>query len=166
MEFFGYTLNWIKGEIFEGWMIALWGTLLLILTAYFWKFGQTSTIRALIIPFLLIGLIWSIAGVSGVFIQKQRIPRYQKAYQQDPAAFIQNEKERVGGFIGWYRYGLGGGMVLVLAGLALFRLWGGNHGRAIGLALILAGFSLLLIDHISQHNALTYQEEINKVLES
>ena len=68
--------------------------------------------------------------------------------------------------MGWYRYGLGGGMVLVLAGLALFILWGGNHGRAIGLAVILAGFSLLLIDHVSQNNAIPYQKEINKALES
>ena len=79
MEFIDYTLNWIKGEIFEGWMIALWGTLLLVLAAYFWKFGQAATIRDLIIPFLVVGLIWSITGVTGVIIQKQRIPRYQKA---------------------------------------------------------------------------------------
>ena len=101
-----------------------------------------------------------------VHVNKQRIPRSRQDYKKDPSAFIKSEKERVDGFMPWYRYTLGGGMVLILVGLGLFRLWGGNHGRAIGLAVILAGFSLLLIDHISQHNALTYQGEINKALKS
>jgi hypothetical protein len=51
MVFIKHTVNWFKGESFEGGMIILWGLLVLGLATYFWKFGHSSTIRIMIIPF-------------------------------------------------------------------------------------------------------------------
>lgn len=44
-------------------------------------------------------------------------------------------------------------------------LWGGNHGRAIGAAVIMFALTLLMIDHTSENNAQMYQAEIIKALE-
>ena len=37
MTFIEHTLNWVKGEIFEAGMLALWGTMLVVMTVFFWK---------------------------------------------------------------------------------------------------------------------------------
>ena len=85
-------------------------------------------------------------------------------YEKDHSAFVKSERQRVDGFIWWYRYLLIGWSVLILIGLALFTFWGGNQGRAIGLAVILFALAGLLVDHTSEHNARTYHSEINKEL--
>lgn len=164
MEFIEYTVNWVKGENFEGGMVALWGVMLVVLAAYFWKFGHSATARVLIIPFLVVGLFWGIAGGAGLYRNTLRVDKFRMEYKKDPAAFVESEKKRVDGFIGLYRYLLAGWGVLILIGLAIFTFWGGNHGRAIGLAVILFAVAGLLVDHTSEHNARTYQSEINKAL--
>ena len=166
MEFFEHTANWIKGEAFEGGMIFLWGAALIILAAYFWKFGHLVTARALIIPFLVVGLFWSIAGGVGIYRNTVRVEKFQVEYKKDPVVFVESEKKRVEGFIGWYRYLLIGWAALIITGLAIFMFWGGNHGRAIGLAVIIFAIAGLLVDHTSEHNARTYYAEINKTLSS
>ena len=54
--------------------------------------------------------------------------------------------------------------MLVLVGLALFNLWGGNPGRAIGLAVIPCGVAGLMVDHTSEHNARAYHARIEKTI--
>ena len=58
MTFIEHTVSWFRGESFEGGMLILYGAMLVVLSAYFWKFGQSVTIRALIIPFFVVGLFW------------------------------------------------------------------------------------------------------------
>jgi len=164
MEFIEHTVNWVKGENFEGGMVALYGAMLVVLAVYFWKFGHSATARVLIIPFLVVGLFWGIAGSVGVYRNTHRVEEFRMEYEKKPAAFVKNEKRRVDGFIGWYRYLLVGWSLLILIGLALFMFWGGNHGRAIGLAVILFAVAGLLVDHTSEHNARTYQSEINRAI--
>jgi len=162
MGFFEHTTNWFKGEAFEGGMITLWGIALVILSAYFWKFGHLMTARALVIPFLVVGLFWSIAGGAGIYRNTLRLEEFHIEYKKDPAVFVESEKKRVEGFIGWYRYLLIGWTVLTIIGLAIFMFWGGHQGRAIGLAVIVFATAGLLVDHTSEHNAYTYYDEINK----
>ncbi len=166
MEFFKYTINWFKGESFEGGMILLWGLLLIVMSAYFWKFGHSSTIRIMIIPFLVVGLFWGLAGGAGLYINSYRVEKYQIEYDKNQTVFIENEKKRVEGFFKWYPYLLAGWSVLILFGLALFMIWGGNLGRAIGLAVILFAVPGLLVDHTSENNARSYYFEIKKCIEA
>ena len=53
MEFFEHTVHWIKGENFEGGMIALWGVMMIVLAVYFLIFGHSEITRVLIIPFVM-----------------------------------------------------------------------------------------------------------------
>ena len=56
--------------------------------------------------------------------------------------------------------------MLVVVGLAIFHLWGGNLSRAVGVAVILFAVGGLLVDHTSEHNARTYHAEILGALDS
>jgi hypothetical protein len=136
------------------------------MAAFFWRYGQAATARALIVPFLVVGLFWGVIGVVNVQRNTQRISKVRQASEKDPAAFVISEKKRVDDFIRWYRPLLIGWSVLILIGLALFNFWGGNNGRAIGLAVILFGVTGLMVDHTSEHNAFKYLAEITRALKS
>lgn len=161
-----HALNWVKGEVFEASMLALWGTLLVVLALFFWKFGFSATTRALIAPVLAVGLFWGVAGGAALYVNSQRPAAYTAAYEQDARAFVASEDQRVERFIWVYPYLLAAWAVLILLGLAAFMLWGGNTGRAVGLGLILFGVSGLLVDHTSEHNAHAYRAELDKALQS
>ena len=162
MTFFKHTEEWFKGEAFEAWMLVIFGTLLVILALYFWKFGHSPTARVLVVPFLVVGLFWGIAAGAGIIRNKARVEAFRAEHEKAPADFVESEKKRVEGFLGWYRPLLIGWSVLMLVGLALFNFWGGNLGRAVGLAVILFGVAGLMVDHTSEHNARAYHAEINK----
>ena len=54
--------------------------------------------------------------------------------------------------------------VTIIAGIGCYVFLGGAWGRAIGLALILFGFSELFIDHFSEEGAETYHQQIVRAL--
>lgn len=164
MTFFKHTENWFKGETFEAGMLVVFGSMLVILALYFWKFGHGSTARVLVIPFLVAGLFWSLAAGIGLVRNPSRVERFREAHEKSPAEFVQSERERVEGFTKWYRPLLIGWTVLILVGLCLFHFWGGNLGRSIGLVVILFSIAGLMVDHTSENNAKDYYAEINKAL--
>lgn len=164
MTFFNHTEEWFKGEAFEAGMLVIFGSLLVILSLYFWKLGPSPTARVLVIPFLVVGLFWGIAAGAGLYRNPSRLQNYRVEHEKAPEAFVQSEKTRVEGFLGWYRPLLIGWSTLIIIGLALFNFWGGNLGRAVGLAVILFGVAGLMVDHTSEHNAQKYYAEINEAL--
>ena len=164
MTFFKHTENWFKGEAFEAGMLIIFGVMLVILALYFWKFGHSPTARVLIVPFLVVGLFYAIVAGTLTLRNKARLETFRAEHEKAPVEFVQSEKERVDGFLKWYRPLLIGWSVLLLIGLALFHFWGGNLGRAISLAVILFGVAGLMVDHTSEQNARSYHAEIVKAL--
>lgn len=59
MNLIDYTTNWIKGELFEAKLIVAFGILTLIAGFLFWKTGTTPNAKALFIPFIMVGAIYS-----------------------------------------------------------------------------------------------------------
>ena len=145
-------------------MLVIFGSLLVILAFYFWKFGHTPTARVLVIPFLVVGLFWSMTAGFGLYRNTHRLEQYRAVYKKAPSEFVKSEKDRVGAFEKWYRPLLIGWSVLVLIGLALFHFWGGNLGRAVSLAVILFAVAGLMVDHTSEHNSRAYFAEISREL--
>ena len=166
MTFIEHSLNWVKGELFEANLLALWGAMIVVLATFFWKFGHTATAKSLVIPFMVVGLFWGLAGGISLYVNTHRIDKYTMEYEKEPHEFVVSERKRVDGFIWVYRYLLITWSIMILMGLAFFMIWGGNHGRAIGLGFILFGISGLLVDHTSEQNAHAYDVAINKELES
>ena len=62
MEFIQHTINWVRGEILESVVFAAFGFITLIISIIFWRFGKTPNAKGMIIPLLVIGLFYFIAG--------------------------------------------------------------------------------------------------------
>jgi len=160
MDFIDYTLNWCKGEIFEGRMLALFGVIVLIIAMLYWAFGNTSFAKAMIIPFLVLGCFYTSGGLGVVYTNKQRIVSFEKQFNTDEAGFVEAEKERIEFYLRRYPAIMWGMAATILVGLCCFLLWSGPYGRAVGLALILFGFSTLFLDHFSEERAKNYHHVI------
>lgn len=165
MNFIEHAINWCTGEIFEGKMIALFGIAVVAVSIAFWKTGTTPYAKAIVVPLLVVGLLSISAGSFMVINNNKRIVVYKAAYQENPTAFVQSEKKRTDDFIKWYPYTMYIMSAIILVGIASYLFFGGAWGRGIGLALILFGFSVLVIDHFSEERAETYHHHIVKALE-
>ena len=164
MNFIEHTVNWCTGEIFEGKMIALFGIAVIAISIAFWKIGTTPFAKAIVVPLLIVGLLSATAGSFMVVNNNKRIVSYKAAYQENPTAFVQNEKERTDDFIKWYPYTMYIMSAIIIVGISSYLFLGGAWGRAIGLALILLSLSLLSIDHFSEERAETYHQHIVREL--
>lgn len=165
MEFINHTITWSKGEIFEGVIIAVFGILTIVLGVIFWKFGGTPNAKALLIPLIMVGLIFTGSGISMIIFNQKRIVKFEQTFQKDPETFVQQEKQRVEDF--QYLYTITKVLATIFFALALIFFWftKNHHLQAIGIALILFGLSGLVIDYFSEERADTYYEIILKELE-
>jgi len=164
MDAFKHTDNWIKGEIFEGGFILIYGIAMLIIAFSFWKFSQFASTKALALPILFVGLFWGTAGVLGIAFNMGRTEKLRIEYHENPKNFIQLEEKRVNRFWVIYRYAIMAWATMIVTGLVLFLFWSGMNIKAIGISLILFGIAGLLVDHTSQNNAKNYYIEIQKAL--
>ena len=160
MEFVEHAVAWCRGEIFEGRMLALFGASVVALAFIFGKLGSTPSTRARFWPLLVDGMAALVVGVSMNFSNQARIPAYRAAYAEDPAGFVQSELQRTEAFIRWYPYTMYTFSVVILLGCGIF-LWRPTPlGRAIGLATLVMGLSVLFLDHFSEERAEAYHSKI------
>lgn len=62
------TLNWYKGEMFEGKLILVFGLVTVVLAILFRFWGSTPYAKALLVPVMVAGLLFSVIGASnGIF---------------------------------------------------------------------------------------------------
>ncbi|MBL4782243.1 MAG: hypothetical protein JKX92_08375 [Porticoccaceae bacterium] len=159
------SLQWCKGEIFEGRLYLLFGICVCLLAFLYWKSGSTVFAKAMFLPFLLLGLLASGTGLSLMMSNEKRLIDYQQAFDSSPNEFLASDKLRTEGFIGWYPYTMYGMSTLIIIGIALFLFLPTATGRAYGLATILLGFSILFLDHFSEERAHRYHGKILAALE-
>jgi len=166
MDFIHYTINWVKGEIFEMTLIVIAGFSLIALGIAFTKFGTTPLAKALFIPFLSLGILFSIIGISGYISNQQRLTSFAKEYHENASVFMENEKKRVEDF--QYMYTITIVIAPVCFAIAVFLFWFTHNAiaRAIGIALVIFGLSGLIIDSFSKERADLYYSTITKSLTS
>lgn len=165
MEFIEHTIAWCRGEIFEGRMLALFGAVVVTLALLFWRFGSTPGARAMFVPLLVVGALALAVGITMSFNNQTRINTYSAAFSEDPEAFVQSERARTEAFIKWYPYTMYTFSVVILIGCAVF-LWKPTPvGRAIGLATLVLGLSVLFLDHFSEERANDYHLQIMRALD-
>jgi len=164
MDLINNTNNWVKGEIFEGTVIAFFGILTLSIAFIFWKFGETPHAKALTIPVVVIGVLLLSMGVSMYSSNQKRFKEYQNRYQENPSGFIKQEKERVESF--QYMYVISKVVATVAFAFAIFAFWFTKNAttQSIAIVFLMLGFSLLVIDYFSEERASIYYAEIIKVL--
>lgn len=164
MDFINNTNNWVKGEIFEGTAIAVFGILTLFTAFLFWKFGETPHAKALTIPTIVLGVLLLSMGVSMYTSNQKRVKEYQNKYQENPSGFIKQEKERVESF--QYMYVISKVVATVAFIFAIFGFWFTKNAttQSIAIVFLMLGVSLLVIDYFSEERAAIYYAEIVKVL--
>jgi hypothetical protein len=156
---------WCRGEIFEGRLLALFGATVVIIALCFSRFGTTPSARAMFIPLLVVGAVALLVGLSMNFNNQARIPKYTAAYESNPAAFIQSERERTDDFIRWYPITMASFSLIALVGCAIYFFRPTAMGRAIGLATLLMSLAVLFLDHFSEERAAVYQDAIVQALD-
>ena len=119
MEFIQHTLNWVKGELFEGKIIAIVSFAILLASFLFWTFGTTPNAKAIVIPLLVVGISAASVGVPMGFSNQKRLVEFKSNYEENPTAFIQSEKERVENCQYMYTTALVATVVFILVALGL-----------------------------------------------
>lgn len=160
MDFISHTLNWCKGEIFEGRIVLLFGLGLLIISILFWRYGETPSAKGIIIPLVLIAVLCIGAGTTMNFSNQNRIEQFQKEYTEDAQRFKEKEKMRVETFMKVYLPIKIAMSLFILSGLFVLFFSGSFYWKSIALGLILCGFGGICLDHFSEERAIIYYEKI------
>ncbi|MBK8338591.1 MAG: hypothetical protein IPK99_00570 [Flavobacteriales bacterium] len=160
MELIQHTTAWCKGEIFEGKMSLLFGSVILLVALAYWRFASTPAAKAMFVPLLAVGLMASAAGAYLVRTNAARIPEFEQAFAKDQADFAAHERSRTEAFIAWYpktQWIIAGLMLIAMACMILSHApW----ARAIGIGMMLAGFYVFVLHHFSEERAAIYHGSI------
>lgn len=166
MDFIHYTINWVKGEIFEAILFGSFGLLTILCSFLFWKFGETPNSKAVIIPFAVVGIFFFLTAISGIVSNKKRLIEYNKAFEKDKKAFVISEKKRVEDFQYLYKITISIAAVCFATAIGFFLFTENTLLRAIGLAFVIFGLTGLIIDYFSKERADTYYSLIVKTMAS
>lgn len=160
MEFIQHTIHWIKGELFEAKLIFAFGFASIVAGFLFWKIGSTPNAKALLIPLVVAGAIYSTIGAGMLYSNSKRMKELPQSYQQDKAAFVKSEKKRVDDF----QYGYKGSKIVaaVFFVLTLIIFWTTKNPTWMGIGIGLTYFALagLVVDYFSQERADAYYKTI------
>jgi O-antigen/teichoic acid export membrane protein len=160
MDFIQHTINWVKGEIFEAIIFGSFGLLTIICSLLFWIFGVTLNSKAVIIPFLLVGIFFLITAISGIVSNNKRVKELTDSYQRNKVEFVFSEKKRVEDFQYLYKMTIIIASVSFIVALSFFYFSDNYRLRAVGIALILFGMTGLVIDYFSKERADNYYKTI------
>lgn len=164
MELIQHSIHWIKGELFEAKLILGFAILTILAALLFWKTGSTPNAKALFIPLLVIGAIYSSIGSGMLYSNPKRMVDLPKLYQQDKAAFAKMEKKRVDDFQYGYKVSKIVATVLFLATLLIFWTTQNPTWMGIGIGFTYFGLAGLVVDYFSQERAAIYYEAILQAL--
>ena len=164
MDFFTHTTAWIKGEILEALLITAFGLVTIAGGFLFWKLGSVPAAKALLLPLIVTGLIYSAIGISMYISNQKRLTEYEQNYNQDSLSFIKAEKQRVENF--QYMYVISKVVATVFFAVTLLLFWfTKNPGlHALGIGLTLFALTGLVVDYFSQERAEIYYQAILKFI--
>lgn len=166
MDIIKHTINWCKGEIFEGRMILLFGILCLLITFSFWKFGAMPSGKAFIIPLLIVSLLLIGIGISMNFSNQKRMIEYKAAYTADPQQFVKNEIQRTDSFIRWYPAIRYIGATILIIGLLIFMFTVSPLWKSISLCLMVVAIAVFVIDYFSEERAVFYHQQLMRAIKA
>ncbi|MGJ1265624.1 hypothetical protein ACR78F_03875 [Sphingobacterium spiritivorum] len=166
MNLLDYTTNWIKGELFEAKLIVAFGIITIMAGFLFWKTGETLNAKALFIPLLVVGAIYSAIGAGMLYSNPKRMIELPQSYQQDKVEFAKLEKKRVNDF--QYGYKVSKIVATIFFALTLIIFWTTKNPTWMGIGIALTYFALagLVVDYFSQERADIYYNAILKALVS
>lgn len=154
------TFNWYNGEVFEAKFILGFGLVLIIVSLLFYYFGNTPAAKALLIPLVATGFIFTAIGGNMVYSNVKKIGSLQTQYENNPSEFHQSEIKRVEDFQYLYPLSIGISLVSFLIALGLLYFVKNIHWQAVAMALILFGTAFAVIDYFSKERASIYYNQL------
>ncbi|BDG07595.1 hypothetical protein [Anaeromyxobacter paludicola] len=164
MDFVRHSVQWARGEILEMTLIAAAGLTVAVIGVAFGRLGSTPLAKAMLVPLVVLGLFFVAIGVSGYATNRTRIPAYEQAYREDPAAFVRAEQKRVEGFQYMYRITNVLAPICFAVAAGLFWLTLDARARAAGIALVVFGLFGFIVDGFSKERAGIYHSAILEAL--
>jgi hypothetical protein len=166
MDLGRHSISWVRGEIFEMTVLAITGLTVASIGVAFWKLGATPLSKAMLVPLAVVGLFFATLGISGYVVNQRRIPTFERAHREAPAAFARAEKTRVEQFQIGYRvtYVVAPLAFALATGLFWFSLR--PYPRAVGIALVIFGLFGLVVDGFSKERADIYYARVVEALAS
>ncbi|MAX71178.1 MAG: hypothetical protein CMC76_08770 [Flavobacteriaceae bacterium] len=165
MNFYQHTNNWIKGELFESKLIIAFGILTVIIGVLIWKMGNTPNSKALLLPLVITGGIYSAIGGNMLYSNQKRIVEMQQNFQENQTEFVQAEKKRVEDFQYQYKISKVVATVFFIATILIFWFTKNPTWQGIGIGLSLFGLAGLLVDYFSEERASIYYQKILEFLQ-
>lgn len=160
MELINDTLNWCKGEVFEGKMSLLFGSCILLISLAYFKWGSTPGARAMFVPLLIVAILTISIGIYLINTNQKRIPQYEIQFKENQQKFMKQEKKRTEDFIKWYPITQKIVFGVMILGMLCLVLSHAPAVRAIGIALMLFSFYVFVLDHFSEERAHSYYLKI------
>lgn len=160
-----HTFNWYNGEIFEAKFILGFGFILMLIAILFNYLGDTPASKAIVIPFLTLGIIIVLMSVYGIHSNSTKMQTLQVQHDKNPIQFQQDEIKRVEDFQYLYPMSIGISLVSFIVALGLLYFVKNIHWQAIAITLIFFGASFAVIDYFSKERASIYYEHLMEVLE-
>lgn len=166
MEILKTATEWAKAEVFSSKFFILFGIMFVLATVGFWQLGKTEIARAFIIPTLVAGSLILAVGLGIFFTNKSRITSFEKAYRNDPIAFVKAEITRTEKSINEFRnivFKIIPSIIIAAAFLIVFfdrPVW-----RAIGITTIAMMVIILLVDSNANARIEIYNQQLQSVEE-
>lgn len=160
METLKIAQEWARAEVFSTRFFIIFAILFLVASAGFWQLGKTELAKAYVIPLLVAGVLLMTIGLGLFFTNKSRISQFEKAYQQDAAAFLTSEIARTESTLREYTVVFKVvPMIIVVAALIVLFLntptW-----RAIGITTIAMMIVILLVDGTAHARIEVYNKQL------
>lgn len=164
MDLLPHTTAWVKGEMLEMALVGVAGLVVLALTFILWKYGNTAAAKALVVPFAVVGILFSSMGAVGYASNHARLTEFAHAHAASPDRFATAEKARVEGFQSLYLITLVMAPVFFALACGAFWFTTSPSVRATALAIAVLGVAGLLIDYFSKARADRYYDAIQMYL--
>ena len=164
MEVLKFATEWAKAEVFSTRFFILFALLFLIASIGFWQLGKTDLAKAYIVPTLVAGILLMIIGVGLVYTNVNRITEFESAYQQDAAAFIASEFDRIESTLKEYNTIVFKAipLIMIIASLLIIFMdkpvWRASCITTIAMMIV-----IILIDGTAHSRIVEYKEQLESV---
>lgn len=154
------TLKWYNGEIFEGKLILVFGIVTTVLAVTFRIWGSTPNAKALLIPVMVSGLLFTVIGASMVLSNQKKITTVEQSFQKNKSSFFQTEKKRVEDFQYLYPLSIVISLFCFLIAAYFLGFTKNIYLHATAIALAWVGVAFMVIDYFSKERAAIYYQQL------
>ena len=164
METLKIAQEWARAEVFSTRFFIIFAIVFLVASAGFWQLGKTELAKAYVIPLLVAGGLLITIGLGLFFTNKSRISQFEKAYQQDVAAFLTSEIARTESTLKEYTVVFKVVPIIIAVAALIVIFLNTPTWRAIGITTIAMMIVILLVDGTAHARMEDYNKQLMTIV--